>query len=90
MTPKQKLINIFKKHDYMEEHKRYVAAHTSNPVYYPSFEKWLLSSEPVSDILEKAIAEAGYKNPNSDRTWITVTQVYTQVGKLKTANLRDY
>lgn len=83
MTPKQRLVSIFKKHDYTEEHNRYISAYTSNPVYFPSFKQWLVSSEPSCNIIKKAIAEAGYKNPSSDRTWLTAIQVYAQVGSLK-------
>ena len=83
MTPKQKLVKIFNKHDYTEEHNRYISAHTSSPDYFPSFKDWLIFHESAYNILKKAIEEAGYKNPLSDRTWITAAQVYAQVGALK-------
>ncbi len=83
MTPKQKLVSIFKKHDYTEEHNRYLAAHTNNPVYFPSFKGWLTFSEDSYGIINKAIVESGYKNPGSDRAWLTASKVYAQVGSLK-------
>lgn len=83
MTPKQKLVKIFKKHDYTEEYNRYVTAHANNPVYFPSFKQWLAYTATSYSTLKGAIEKAGYKSPNSDRTWTTAIQVYAQVGSSK-------
>ena len=86
MTPKQKLIKLFKEHNYSEEYSRYIIAHAQNSVYFPNFENWLTYSEPGYNVIGKAIAEAGYKNTNSNRTWLTASKVYAQIGALKENN----
>lgn len=90
MTPKQKLIKLFKEHDYSEEYSRYTIAHASNPVYYPNFENWLTCTDSDIDsgynVICKAIVAAGYKNTTSNRTWLTASKVYAQVGALKENN----
>lgn len=86
MTPKQKLIKLFKEHDYSEEYLRYTIAHAKNPVYFPNFEDWLTYSEPGYNIIGKAIVGAGYKNTKSDCTWLTASKVYSQIGALKENN----
>lgn len=86
MTPKQKLIKLFQKHDYAKEYSSYLTAHAKNPTYFPNFKQWLAYNEPAYHILSKAIVAAGYKNTHSDRTWVTASKVYAQVGSLKETN----
>ena len=86
MTPKQKLIKLFKEHDYSEEYSRYTIAHAKNPVYFPNFENWLTCIESGYNVIGKAIVEAGYKNTTSNRTWLTASKVYAQIGALKENN----
>lgn len=88
MTKKQQLFDWFATNvDYSAEYSTFMQAREDERREHPNsiflketFKDWLNMHANNYDVLNTAIKVAGYKNPQSDRTWDTAIKVYAEAG----------